>query len=55
MCKVLEDQLKIKELTYTKVSDIEKIKEKGFQSVPVLECEEGTFIGSEAMKYVIAK
>ena len=55
MCKVLEEQLKLKGLTYTKINDIEKIKEKGFQSVPVLECEDGTYIGSEAMKYVIAK
>lgn len=55
MCKVLEEQLKLKGLTYTKIDDIEKIKKKGFQSVPVLECEDGTYIGSEAMKYVIAK
>ena len=36
-CNVLEKKLKQKNISYKEVNDIEKMKEKGYLSVPILE------------------
>lgn len=36
-CNVLEKKLKQKNILYKEVNDIEKMKEKGYLSVPILE------------------
>lgn len=38
-CNVLEKKLKQKNISYEEVNDIEKMKEKGYLSVPVLEVD----------------
>lgn len=36
-CSVIEKKLKQKNISYEEVNDIEKMKEKGYLSVPILE------------------
>lgn len=38
-CNVLEKKLKQKNISYKEVNDIEKMKEKGYLSVPILEVD----------------
>lgn len=38
-CNVLKKKLKQKNISYEEVNDIEKMKEKGYLSVPVLEVD----------------
>ena len=38
-CNVLEKKLKQKNVSYEEVNDIEKMKEKGYLSVPILEVD----------------
>lgn len=47
-CNVLEKKLKQKNIAYEEINDIEKIKEKGYLSVPVLE------IDGESMQFEMA-
>lgn len=43
-CRVLIQKLNIKNMKYDIINDIEKIKEKGFLSVPILELDDGTLL-----------
>lgn len=38
-CNVLKKKMKQKNISYEEVNDIEKMKEKGYLSVPVLEVD----------------
>ena len=52
MCIFLEQKLKEKNINYTEVNDVEKIKELGFSSVPILEVD-GNFMGTkDAFKFL---
>lgn len=51
-CKVLEFKLKKKNIEYETVKDIEIMKQKGIQSVPVLEIDGELLVFTEALKYV---
>lgn len=52
MCMFLEQKLKEKNINYTEVNDVEKIKELGFSSVPILEVD-GNFMGTkDAFKFL---
>ena len=58
-CRVLETKFKQKNLTYTEITDINLMKEKGFLSAPMLELKtagstsDSTILNfSEAVKWV---
>lgn len=51
-CRVLESKLKSKNLSYTEVTDVEVMKNKGFFSVPYLEVDDQLLSFVEAVKWV---
>ena len=52
-CRVLKTKLDSKNIIYEKISDIDLKKEKGIESVPILELEDGTMMDfSSAVKWV---
>lgn len=52
-CRVLKAKLDSKDIAYEKINDIDLIMEKGIESVPVLELENGTMMDfSSAIKWV---
>lgn len=51
-CKVLETKLKNKDISYTEVTDVNIMRQKGFMSVPYLEVDSQVFSFSEAVTWV---
>lgn len=52
-CRVLKAKLDSKDITYKKISDIDLMMEKGIESVPVLELDDGELLDfSSAIKWV---
>ena len=52
-CKVLETKLNQKNIKYEEISDIEKIKEKGIEELPVLELDDNQLLSFVlANKYI---
>lgn len=51
-CNVLEKKLKQKNISYEEVNDIEKMKEKGYLSVPILEVNGVSMDFKAAFNYV---
>ena len=51
-CQVLQRKLNEKRIEYEKVSDINLMREKGIQSVPVLQVGGTRLNFAEAVKYV---
>lgn len=52
-CKVLETKLNQKNIKYEEISDIEKIKEKGIDELPVLELDDNQLLSfALANKYI---
>lgn len=54
-CNVLKQKLNEKNIQFELSEDIERIKERGFRSVPVLEVEDNFLDFSEAIKWVNAQ
>ena len=55
-CRVLKKKLESKNISFTVVEDIEKMKELGIQGVPVLQLDDGTkLIQMDAMRWVAAQ
>ena len=51
-CKVLKSKLDSKQIEYTIIEDIEVMKNKGFNSLPVLEVDGTVYEFREAVNYV---
>ena len=51
-CKVLKSKLDSKQIEYTIIDDIEVMKNKGFNSLPVLEVDGTMYEFREAVNYV---
>ncbi len=51
-CKVLKSKLDSKKIEYTIIEDIEVMKNKGFNSLPVLEVDGTIYEFREAVNYV---
>ena len=51
-CKVLKSKLDGKQIEYTIIEDIEVMKNKGFNSLPVLEVDGTMYEFREAVNYV---
>lgn len=52
-CRVLKKMLEDRNINYTECTDIEKLKDLGFTSTPVLETEEGIMMDfTTAVKYI---
>lgn len=52
-CRVLKAKLDSKDIIYEKISDIDLMMEKGIESVPVLELDNGELLDfSSAIKWV---
>lgn len=51
-CKVLKSKLDSKQIDYTIIEDIEVMKNKGFNSLPVLEVDGTMYEFREAVNYV---
>lgn len=51
-CKVLKSKLDSKQIEYTIIEDIEVMKNKGFNSLPVLEVDGTMYEFKEAVNYV---
>lgn len=51
-CKVLESKLKEKGIEYKEETDVSKLVEKGFKTVPVLEADGQLMPFYEANKYI---
>lgn len=51
-CKVLKSKLDSKQIEYTIIEDIEVMKNKGFNSLPVLEVDGTMYEFREAVNYV---
>lgn len=51
-CKVLKSKLDSKKIEYTIIEDIEVMKNKGFNSLPVLEVDGTMYEFREAVNYV---
>ena len=51
-CKILKKKLDEKKVVYEEETDIEKMKSKGIERVPVLEVEGKLFSYSEAVKLI---
>ena len=51
-CKVLESKLKEKGIEYKEETDVSKLVEKGFKTVPVLEVDDKLLTFYDAVKYV---
>ncbi len=54
-CKVLELKLKQKNISYTEVTDIKTMEEKGFKSVPKLEVDGTVYDFKEATQWIGAQ
>lgn len=53
VCVVVENLLKEKKIPFEEVTDVEIMKEKGITSVPVIEESGVSYVGSEAVQYVL--
>ena len=51
-CKILKKKLDEKKVVYEEETDVEKMKSKGIERVPVLEVEGKLFSYSEAVKLI---
>lgn len=51
-CKILKKKLDEKKILYEEETDVEKMKSKGIDRVPVLEVEGELFSYSEAVKLI---
>lgn len=51
-CKVLKSKLDSKQIDYTIIEDIEVMKNKGFNSLPVLEVDGTMYEFREAVNYI---
>lgn len=51
-CKVLKSKLDSKKIEYTIIEDIEVMRNKGFNSLPVLEVDGTIYEFREAVNYV---
>ena len=51
-CKILKKKLDEKKVVYEEETDVEKMKSKGINRVPVLEVEGKLFSYSEAVKLI---
>ena len=51
-CKVLKSKLDSKQIEYTIIEDVEVMKNKGFNSLPVLEVDGTMYEFREAVNYV---
>lgn len=51
-CRVLETKLQRKNMVYTSVTDIEQMKAKGIQSVPMIQVGEELLDFEAANKYI---
>lgn len=52
-CRVLKTKLDSKNIAYEKISDIDLMMEKGIESVPILELDDGELLDfSSAIKWV---
>ena len=51
-CKVLEKKLIQKNIQYTKIENLDILREKGFTFLPVLEVGSSTFNFKEAVDYI---
>lgn len=51
-CKVLESKLKEKGIEYKEETDVSKLVDKGFKTVPVLEVDDKLLTFYDAVKYV---
>lgn len=51
-CKVLKSKLDSKQIEYTIIEDIEVMKNKGFNSLPVLEVDGTMYEFRDAVNYV---
>lgn len=51
-CKVLKSKLDNKQIEYTIIEDMEVMKNKGFNSLPVLEVDGTIYEFKEAVNYV---
>lgn len=51
-CNVLEKKLKMKNIQYETIKDINVMQEKGFQQAPVLEVDGTIYNFEEAIKFV---
>lgn len=51
-CKVLKTKLDNKNVTYTTITDVDKMSELGIMEVPVLVVDDNTFNFSQAIEWV---
>lgn len=51
-CNVLEKKLKIKNIEYEEINDIETMKEKGYLTVPILEVDGTSMNYKEANDWI---
>ena len=51
-CKILQEKLDMKGVTYQKVSDVEIMKQKGFMSTPMLEVDGNIMTYLEAINWI---
>ena len=51
-CKVLETKLKQKNISYQECEDIEKMKEMGFKSAPVLSVDNNIYQFTDALNFL---
>ena len=52
MCMMLEKQLKLKNVVYEEVNDIDKMKELGIKSLPVLSVDNKLLNVKEALTFI---
>lgn len=51
-CKVLETKLRQKNISYQECEDIEKMKEMGFKSTPVLSVDNNIYQFTDALNFL---
>ncbi len=51
-CSVLEKKLTAKNISYTEVTDVETMTQKGFDAVPILEVDETVMDFKEANTWI---
>lgn len=51
-CTILERKLKMKNISYEIFDNLEKMLERGFTSVPVLEVDNNTMLFEEASQWI---
>lgn len=51
-CSVLEKKMKSKNISYEEINDVETMKAKGIESVPMLEIDDTLMNFAEAVRWV---